>query len=58
MLRTEVVHLPARAAVLEVEIMEPAPPGRWRLRVARWLLRLAGRLARLEVRIREPDRLA
>ncbi len=48
------VRLPAassRSAVLEVEISEPGPPARWRLRLALRLIRWAGKLARMSVRI-------
>lgn len=41
----------ARAAVLEVELVERGPPRRWRLRLALWLIRCAGRLARMRVRV-------
>lgn len=49
------IHVPvassARGAVLEVAFVEPAPPARWRRRLAMWLIRVAGRLARLRVRV-------
>lgn len=41
----------ARGAVIEVEIVEPPPPGRWRLWLAVKLVHWAGRLARMRVRV-------
>lgn len=49
--RTETVRLPGPAAVLEVELVAPPPPARWRRWLALALIRLAGRLARLRVRV-------
>jgi len=49
--RTEIVRLKGRAAVLEVQIVERPPPRTWRLRLALWMIRLAGRLARMRVRV-------
>lgn len=48
-----VIRMPAAGprAVLEVEIVEPAPPGRWRLWLALWLIQWAGKLARMRVRV-------
>lgn len=41
----------ARGAVLEIEVVAPARPGRWRLRLALWLVKMAGKLARMRVRV-------
>lgn len=50
--RREIVHLAsARAAALEIEIVERGPPRRWRLRIALALIRIAGKLARMRVRV-------
>ena len=54
--RTEVIHLRGRAAVLEVEIREPEPPGRVRRWLALLLIRIAGRLAGMRVRVVAQDR--
>jgi hypothetical protein len=52
--RTEVIRLAGRAAILEIEIVEPAPPSAWRLRLARWLIHRAAKLVRMRVRITGP----
>lgn len=41
----------ARAAVMEIQIVERGPPRRWRLRIALWLIKLAGKLSRMRVRV-------
>lgn len=48
-----VIRMPAAGhrATIEVEIVQPAPPRRWRLWLALRLIRLAGKLARMRVRI-------
>lgn len=51
--RTEIVRLAGPAAVLEVQLVAPAPPRRWRRWLAIKLVRLAGRLARMRVRVHE-----
>jgi hypothetical protein len=54
LLQTMRVPARGRRAVLEVEILEPEPPGGIRRRVALRLIQLAGRLVRMRVRIVEP----
>jgi hypothetical protein len=48
------IHAVGRSAVLEVEIVEPQPPGGIRQRIALRLIQLAGRLVRMRVRIVGP----
>lgn len=56
-IRTEIVPLAsARAAALEIEIVERGPPRRWRLRIALALIRIAGRIARMRVRVVNAER--
>jgi hypothetical protein len=53
-LRTVRVKMPTagrHAAVMEVQVMGPAPARRWRRVLALWLMRLAGRLAKMRVRV-------
>lgn len=47
------VRIPAAGprGEIEVRVVDKAPPGAVRIRMALWLLRLAGRLARLRVRV-------
>lgn len=47
------VRLPAAGPrmTLEVEIVEPSPPGRWRRKIVILLLHCAARLAKMRIRI-------
>lgn len=51
------VRLPAAGdgMAIEVELVEPDPPGRWRVRLALMLIRLAGKIARIRVRVAPPS---
>lgn len=53
-LQTMRIPVAGRRAVLEVEIVEPEPPGGMRQRVALRLIQLAGKLMRMRVRVVGP----
>lgn len=52
-----VIRLPAAATrgVLEIEVVTPGVPSRWRVWVAIRLMRIAGRLARMRVRVLQDE---